>query len=84
MYQSYLCVSVVFSIVVWANSNIAQMTGTRGGKELKYHTGDTLILDVLRMDVPTMEGLESDDCFRSENVVTDVTYAGTYTCISCG
>ena len=60
------------------------MTGTRGGKELKYHTMATLILDVLGMDIPTVGGLESDDCFRSVNVLTDVTYAGTYTCISCG
>ena len=75
---------IVFSIVVWANSNNAQMMGTRGSKELKYYTVDTLILDVLRMDIPTMEGLESEDCFRSVNIVTDVTYAGTYTCISCG
>jgi hypothetical protein len=60
------------------------MTGTCGGKELKYHTVDNLILDVLRMDIATMEGWESDDCFRSVNIVTDVTYAGTYTGISCG
>jgi hypothetical protein len=56
------------------------MTGTRGGKELEYQTVDILILDVLGMDIPTMEGLESDDCFRSENIVTD---AGTNTCICC-
>ena len=68
---------IVFSIVVWANSNNAQMTGTRGVKELKYHTVDTLILDVLGMDIATMEGLGSDDCFRSVNIVTHVTYAGT-------
>jgi hypothetical protein len=49
------------------------MTGTRGGKELKYHTMAIMILDVLGMDVHTMEGLKSDDCFRSENIVTDVT-----------
>jgi len=49
------------------------MTGTRVGKELKYHTMAVMILDVLGMDVPTMEGLESDDYFRSENMVTDVT-----------
>jgi hypothetical protein len=59
------------------------MAGTLGGKELKYHTEDILILDILGTDIRTMEGLESDDCFRSENIVTDVTYAGTYTCISC-
>jgi len=53
------------------------MTGTRGVKELKYHTVDTLILDVLGMDIATMEGLGSDDCFRSVNIVTHVTYAGT-------
>jgi len=64
---------IVFSIVVWANGNNAQMTGTRVGKELKYHTMAVMILDVLGMDVPTMEGLESDDYFRSENMVTDVT-----------
>jgi hypothetical protein len=49
------------------------MMGTCGVKELKYHT----------MDIPTMEGLESDDCFRSENIVTDATHAVSYTCISC-
>jgi hypothetical protein len=54
------------------------MMGTHGGKELKYHTVDTLILDILGMDIPTMEGLESEDCFRSVNIVTDVTYAGTF------
>jgi len=68
---------IVFSIVVWANSNNAQMTGTPGGKELKYHTVDTLILALLGMDIATTEGLEGDDCFRSVNIVTDVTYAGT-------
>jgi len=67
----------VFSIVVWANSNNAQMTGTCGGKELKYYTVDTLILDVLGMDIAAMEGLKCDDYFRSVNIVTDVTYAGT-------
>jgi hypothetical protein len=60
------------------------MMGTRGGKELKYHTVDTLILDVLGIDIPTMEGLESDECFRSVNIVTDITCAGTYTSVSCG
>jgi hypothetical protein len=60
------------------------MTGTRGGEELKYHTVDTLILDVLGMGIPIMEGLERDDCFRSESIVTNVIYADTYTCISCG
>ena len=60
------------------------MTGTRGSKELKYRTVNTLILDVLGMVVPTMEGLETDNCFRSVNIVTYVTYAGTYTGISCG
>jgi hypothetical protein len=34
---------------------------------------DIMILDILGMDVPTMDGVESDDCFRSENIVTDVT-----------
>jgi hypothetical protein len=49
------------------------MMGTHGGGELKYRTMPIMILDVLGMDVPTMEGLESGDCFRSENIVTDVT-----------
>lgn len=51
-----------------------QITGTTGGKELKYDKMDVLILDVFGMYIPAMEGMENDDYFESENIVTDATF----------
>jgi hypothetical protein len=46
------------------------MTGTCGGKEVKYKEMDLLILDILGNDRP-VEGLDSDDCVQAEETVTD-------------
>jgi len=41
------------------------MTGTCGGKEVKYKEMDLLILDILGKDRP-VESLDSDNCVWAE------------------
>jgi len=45
------------------------MTGTCGGKEVKYKEMDLLILDILGKD-RTVEGLDSDNCVQAKERVT--------------
>jgi hypothetical protein len=47
------------------------MTGTGGGKEAKCNEIDLLILDILRKDSPSVEGLDGDNCYQAEETVVD-------------
>jgi len=53
------------------------MTGTSGGKEVKYNEMDLLILDFLGKDNPSVEGMEFADCFQADYNCTSA--AGTVT-----
>ena len=58
------------SVLDFRHTDNAEMTGTCGGKEVKYKEMDLLFLDILGKDRP-VEGLGSDDCVRAEEAVTD-------------
>jgi hypothetical protein len=47
------------------------MTGTGGGKEVKYNEMGLLILDILGKDTPSVESMEFADCFQVDEIVVD-------------
>jgi hypothetical protein len=60
-----------YSIIVEAKRNNARMTETGWGKGVKYNEMDLLILDILRKDNPSVEGLNCGDCFQAEEALVD-------------
>ena len=68
------------SIIVQAKRNNTRMTETGEGKEVMYNEMDLLILDILGKDNPSVEGLDSGDCFQAEEAVVDGKV--TYICIA--
>ena len=60
----------MFSIILKAKRDNAKMTGTDGGKEVKYKK-EPPYPRYPSKDNPSVEGLDSDNCFQAEEAVVD-------------
>jgi len=66
-----VCVCNSISTLFQAKRDNANMTGTGGGKEVKYNEMDLLILDILGKDNPSVEGIEFADSFQADETIVD-------------